>query len=58
MCSPEGSHSHQPPGTAAFLANWRQPGPLRWKVQRVLVNTGIKIWRRQQCCGHGGEPGC
>jgi hypothetical protein len=39
-------------------ANLTQPGPLGWKLQRVLVNTAIKISRRQSCCGNGGEPGC
>jgi len=41
-----------------FLANWRQPGPLGWKLQRLVVNLSIKVWRRQRCCGHAGEPGC
>jgi hypothetical protein len=51
-------HSEDPAGPAAFLANWNQPGPLGWKIQRLFVNTAIKIVRRQRCCGNGGEPGC
>jgi hypothetical protein len=47
---------HPDPGT--FAANLRQPGPLGWKVQRFIANMTIKIVRRQQCCGNGGEPGC
>ena len=45
-------------GPAALLANLRQPGPLSWKVQRVVANIGFKIVHRQSCCGHPGEPGC
>jgi len=40
------------------MANLRQPGPLGWKIQRVIVNEAIKLVRRQTCCGHAGEPGC
>jgi hypothetical protein len=62
MCSTDGGGHHAPDGesasSAAFLANWRQPGSLRWKLQRVVVNTSIKLLRRQRCCGNGGEPGC
>jgi hypothetical protein len=45
-------------GPRYALANLRQPGPLGWKIKRTLANTGIKLWRRQHCCGHAGEPGC
>jgi hypothetical protein len=51
--SPEGRS-----GAEQSLINLRQPGPFLWKLQRVLLNTGIKIARRQRCCGHAGEPGC
>jgi hypothetical protein len=60
MCSPNAgdhSHGHQSSPNAA-LANWNQPGPLSWKVQRTLANTWTKIVRRQRCCGNLGEPGC
>jgi uncharacterized membrane protein YeiB len=46
------------PSLSAVWANLRQPGPLEWKVRRVLANTRTKILRRQTCCGHPGEPGC
>jgi len=61
MCSTSGGdHSphRQQSSTNASLANWRQPGPLSWKLQRAFVNTWIKISRRQRCCGNLGEPGC
>jgi hypothetical protein len=63
MCSTDsGEHSHDHPAPVgnprAALANWNQPGPLGWKLRRAFVNTAIKIVRRQQCCGRGGEPGC
>jgi hypothetical protein len=63
MCAPGQSHQHPDdraggPAPDAVIANWRQPGSLRWKVQRTLINTSIKIVRRQRCCGNGGEPGC
>jgi hypothetical protein len=61
MCSPNGgdhSSDEQRSSPSESLANWRQPGPLGWKIQRTLVNTWIKVARRQPCCGHSGEPGC
>jgi len=60
MCAPDSGHTHPPApaGPGVFLANWRQPGPLGWKLQRLVVNLSIKVWRRQRCCGHAGEPGC
>ena len=38
--------------------NLRQGGRLTWKLRRFLMNNGIKVARRQRCCGHDGEPGC
>jgi hypothetical protein len=60
MCAPDASgHSpHDEPVSNPFLANWRQPGPLSWKLQRLFVNTWTKISRGQRCCGNLGEPGC
>jgi hypothetical protein len=60
MCSPDASgHSpHDAQGPNALMANWNQPGPLGWKLQRAFVNTWIKISRGQRCCGNLGEPGC
>jgi hypothetical protein len=62
MC---GTHSSEHPepekarvSPSDFLANLRQPGPLGWKLRRILANNAIKISRRQRCCGNLGEPGC
>jgi hypothetical protein len=52
----------QPPehqrGPGQFVRNLRQPGPLGWKLRRLVTNMGIKIAHGQRCCGHAGEPGC
>jgi hypothetical protein len=60
MCTPESSehHEHQTISARAFVRNWQQPGPLGWKLRRLVANTAIKVVRRQRCCGNGGEPGC
>jgi predicted metal-binding membrane protein len=61
MCSPNdsGDATHAPAASlSAMWANLRQPGPLGWKLQRLLANTAIKVGQRQGCCGHAGEPGC
>jgi hypothetical protein len=46
------------PDTKAFLKNWSAPMPWYRKLRLFFRNTGIKIVRRQTCCGHPGEPGC
>lgn len=46
------------PRPDAFVANLRQDMPLPRKVALVLKNTGLKIVRFKNCCGHPGEPGC
>ena len=61
MCathSPGPEPAEAPFGPRYFMDNLRQPGPLGWKLRRILANTGIKLTRRQQCCGNAGEPGC
>jgi hypothetical protein len=57
MCA---RHSNEPgpAGPRYLIANLRQPGPLGWKLRRLIANTGIKFLRRQACCGNAGEPGC
>jgi len=57
MCATH-SGDDQPRGPNYLLANLRQPGPWRWKLERALANMWIKVSRSQQCCGHPGEPGC
>ena len=46
------------PDRSAFLNNLHVPMPWYRKVYLVLRNNGIKIVKRQSCCGHPGEPGC
>lgn len=45
-------------GPKAFFANLGSPMPLRRKLRLVMRNNGLKLSRRQACCGHPGEPGC
>jgi hypothetical protein len=46
------------PTARAFFTNMSVPMPLGRKLKLVFRNNFIKIWRRQNCCGHPGEPGC
>jgi hypothetical protein len=41
-----------------FLTNLAVPMPLWRKVRLLLRNNAIKVAKRQNCCGHPGEPGC
>jgi hypothetical protein len=41
-----------------YLANLRQPMPLGRKLSLIARNMWLRIWKRQTCCGHYGEPGC
>jgi hypothetical protein len=51
------SHRRRPSMKAVFT-NMKVKMPLHRKLYLVFRNNGIKIWRRQSCCGHLGEPGC
>ncbi|MHB8858605.1 MAG: hypothetical protein ACYC6Z_03845 [Thermoleophilia bacterium] len=47
-------HHHSAP-----VENWRDSDlPFGKKLKVALGNTWIKISKRQQCCGHPGDPGC
>ncbi|MCX6010567.1 MAG: hypothetical protein NTW48_11205 [Chloroflexi bacterium] len=46
------------PTVRAFFTNMSVPMPLGKKLRLVFRNNWIKISRRQNCCGHPGEPGC
>ena len=46
------------PRLPAFFTNMSAPMPLRRKLYLVFRNNYIKISKRQNCCGHPGEPGC
>ncbi len=52
MCSNEGRHQNP------ALANLRKPMPLDQKLRMIRRNIGVRIMKRQSCCGHPGEPGC
>lgn len=42
----------------AFVSNLLVPMPLHRKIYLIVRNSLIKIVKRQQCCGHHGQPGC
>ncbi|MFC1944277.1 hypothetical protein ACFLX5_02105 [Chloroflexota bacterium] len=46
------------PSPRSFFTNMSTPMPLRRKLYLVFRNSLVKIWKRQGCCGHHGEPGC
>jgi hypothetical protein len=46
------------PSASAFFTNLQVPMPFWRKVRLLLRNNAIKIVKRQDCCGHLGEPGC
>ena len=46
------------PSLRAVFTNMKVKMPLQRKLYLVFRNNGIKIWRRQNCCGHLGQPGC
>jgi hypothetical protein len=50
--------SKKRPSLKAVFTNMKVKMPLHRKLYLVFRNNGIKIWRRQNCCGHLGEPGC
>ena len=46
------------PSLRAVFTNMKVKMPLHRKLYLVFRNNGIKTWRRQNCCGHLGQPGC
>jgi len=46
------------PSLKAFFTNMSVPMPLHRKLHLLFRNSMTKIIRRQDCCGHPGEPGC
>jgi hypothetical protein len=46
------------PSLSAYLTNLEQPMPIGRKIRLLLQNISIRIAKRQDCCGHPGEPGC
>ena len=46
------------PTLRAFFTNMSVAMPLRRKLYLVFRHNFTKVWKRQSCCGHLGEPGC
>jgi predicted DCC family thiol-disulfide oxidoreductase YuxK len=46
------------PSLKAFFTNMSLPMPFHKRIYLVFRNNLIKIRKRQDCCGHQGEPGC
>jgi transposase len=46
------------PTIRRFFTNMSVKMSLHKKIYLVLRNNGIKIVKRQDRCGHPGEPGC
>ena len=42
----------------SFFNNMRAPMPWPKKIALAFRNNFIKLRKRQDCCGHYGEPGC
>ena len=53
MCASESR-----PSLNATIANLRAPMPLGKKLRMMARNYWLRIAKRQDCCGHPGEPGC
>lgn len=41
-----------------LFTNMGAPMTLPKKVALVLRNFWLKAYRRRDCCGHQGQPGC
>ncbi len=41
-----------------FLTNLDVDMPFSRKVYLLVRNLSIRVVKRQNCCGHDGEPGC
>jgi hypothetical protein len=46
------------PSASAVWNNMRVKMPWRKKLRVAMGNYWIRIAKRQDCCGHPGEPGC
>jgi hypothetical protein len=46
------------PSPAAVVNNFRVRMPWGKKLRVAMGNYWIRIAKRQDCCGHPGEPGC
>jgi len=41
-----------------FITNMSVPMPWHRKLYLLSRNLAIRVLKRQDCCGHHGEPGC
>jgi len=58
MDGPDGSRRNRP-SLRGFFTNWRESDlPVHRKLALTFRNWWIRIQKRQNCCGHLGEPGC
>jgi hypothetical protein len=46
------------PSPRDFISNLSIRLPWREKIRLLLKNNLLKLKKRQNCCGHPGEPGC
>ena len=46
------------PDIRDFFTNLSGSMPLGKKISLLFRNNVVKIIKRQNCCGHPGEPGC
>jgi hypothetical protein len=46
------------PKLSDFITNMDQPMPLGRKLRMLFSNLWLRVVKRQNCCGHKGEPGC
>ena len=43
----------------AMVSNWKSyEGPFSTKVRLAVFNNLLKVRKRENCCGHHGQPGC
>jgi hypothetical protein len=48
----------QRPSLSAVFTNLDAPIPLPRKLWLLTRNVSLRLIKRQDCCGHHGEPGC
>jgi hypothetical protein len=47
------------PSLGAVFTNWREfDAPFLEKLRLAARNSWTKLRKRQNCCGHDGQPGC
>lgn len=46
------------PSLRAYYTNMSLPMPMHRKLYLLFKNASLRILKRQNCCGHPGEPGC